>query len=188
MKSSTYFCFLLQEIIIYLINYHNNLLPCNSTGICDFEPCVRTQCGIVLRTLVPLAPLAREQRKKKKIDFLKNDNDNDTDRDRGTEIDTKREKKTSKLIDNILSRNSLPRITDSKDPFDQYLLRELANKTNLLPHLSDNETQQNDSNGMKKIEIGSTQLYRPNVRTYQWDGISWLLHLYHCGLGGILAG
>ena len=26
------------------------------------------------------------------------------------------------------------------------------------------------------------------VRTYQWDGVSWLLHLYHCGLGGILAG
>ena len=26
------------------------------------------------------------------------------------------------------------------------------------------------------------------VRTYQWDGVSWLVHLYHCGLGGILAG
>ena len=147
---------------------------------------MRTQCGIVLRTLVPLAPLAREQRKRNKIDFSKNDND--SNRDRGTEIDTKREKKTSKLIDNILSRNSLPRITDSTDPFDQYLLRELANKTNLLPHLSDNETQQNDSNSIKQIEIITTRLYRQNVRTYQWEGISWLVHLYHCGLGGILAG
>ena len=33
-----------------------------------------------------------------------------------------------------------------------------------------------------------SRLHRQYVRPYQWDGISWLLHLYHCGLGGILAG
>ena len=175
-----------QQRIFHLTFYHNNHPTHNFIGMCDFEPCVRTQCGIVLRTLVPLAPLAREHRKKSKLNIFRNINITDIDRD--TEMDTEREQKTSKLIDNILSRNSLPRITDSKDPYDQYLLQELAKKTNLFPHSSDDKSRQNDSEGKGRNQVDHTRLHRQYVRPYQWDGISWLLHLYHCGLGGILAG
>lgn len=113
------------------------------------------------------------------------------------------ERKISILIESILSRNhGLLRITESRDPFDVYLLKELGRRTFLLPSIpievternnddnsNDGSSNNNDNNNHKntsKIIHPSTS--RPFVRTYQWEGVSWLLHLYHCGLGGILAG
>ena len=218
--------------------------------MCDFEPCVRTQCGIVLRTLVPLAPLAKEWRQKSRIGNVTENNVGNieigTDTDKERRRNPMKESKISKLIDNILSRNSLPRISESVDTYDQYLLQELADKTNLLPYLSkknrnnknyqksDRDKHQNknkkaddfddidDSNNNnnetetgneteaqagagagaetknenknKSMSLGVNSIVTSHcdgmqaVRPYQWDGISWLLHLYHCGLGGILAG
>jgi SNF2 family DNA or RNA helicase len=95
----------------------------------------------------------------------------------------KSENKISVLIHHILSKAVLPRITDSLEPLDRFILTELDKRTSLM---RGNRGPKRGTNGGKNGEYprgGSDQA----VRGYQWDGISWLTQLRRCGLGGILA-
>jgi hypothetical protein len=176
----------------------------------DFEPCVRLRSGTVLRMLVPLAPLAKERSRKFVLPFAKqegNDKSSAAITDltapcgRGTvRFKMSHKEKMAKLIENILSRQSLPRITESIDPLDAHLIRELAIRSLLLPAPAPQPPVSKASGRSDSKEAlsrpGATPGTGPSridpsrvfVRSYQWDGVSWLLQLYRCGLGGILAG
>lgn len=185
----------------------------------DFEPCVRLRCGTVLRMLVPLAPLAKERSRKYVLSTAKEEGgdrsctavtDGTAPYGRGTvRFKMSHKEKMAKLIENILSRQSLPRITDSSDPLDAHLMRELSIRSLLLPtHVSTSVSVPQPTVSKASDKSGKAVHSRPGastgtgpsprtdpsrasgvfVRPYQWDGVSWLLQLYRCGLGGILAG
>jgi hypothetical protein len=181
-------------------------------GMGDFEPCVRLRCGTVLRMLVPLAPLAKERSRKHVLPFAKQEG---IDRSSAAVTDVtapygrgivrfkmSHKEKMAKLIENILSRQSLPRITESIDPLDEHLMGELAKRSLLLPAPAPAQQPpvSKASGGPNSKEALSRPGANPGtgpsridtsrvfVRPYQWDGVSWLLQLYRCGLGGILAG
>ena len=90
--------------------------------MCDFEPYVRAECGVVLRSLIPLAPLARERTRQNKLKNVQNG----TQKIVGGE--TKGEGRLSSLIDSILSRHSPPRITDSEDTHDVRTMKILRDR------------------------------------------------------------
>ena len=91
-------------------------------GMCDFEPYVRAECGVVLRSLVPLAPLARERTRQNKLKTVQSS----TQKIGGSE--SKGEGRLSSLIDSILSRHSPPRITESEDTYDVRTMKILKNR------------------------------------------------------------
>ena len=163
------------------------------------------QCGSTLRMLVPLAPLARERTRKYALYLhLKRGQEGASGPECDGQMDAlQKEKKNalqkstlkgrmSKLIENILSRHALPRITDSTDPLDQFLMSVLREKTNLLPDTKPASSSSSSSSTSSREKLSGLALNRAyakvSVRPYQWDGVSWLLQLYRCGLGGILAG
>ena len=166
-------------------------------GMGDFEPYVRVQCGTVLRMLVPLAPIARE-RTVKFAPYLPiltlNEDECSVGESRGEKscnstgirFTMTQQEKMSKLIENLLSRKPLQRLTESTDPLDVYLVNELASKTHLLPILNSFKKPYKKTSDLKGFENILNK--KVSVRPYQWDGVSWLLQLYRCGLGGILAG
>ena len=166
-------------------------------GMGDFEPYVRVQCGTVLRMLVPLAPIAREHTVKPApyLPLLTLNEDECSVGDSrgekpcnntGIRFTMTQQEKMSKLIENLLSRKPLQRLTESTDPLDVYLINELASKTHLLPNSNPLNKPYKKSSDLK--EFKNILNKKVSVRPYQWDGVSWLLQLYRCGLGGILAG
>ena len=166
-------------------------------GMGDFEPYVRVQCGTVLRMLVPLAPIARERTiKPAPYVPLSTVNEVVCSAEEGTEgkpwkqsgirFTMTQEEKMSKLIESLLSRKPLQRITESTDPLDVFLINELASKTHLLPILNRLNKPYKKILAPKGFE--NIPCKKVSVRPYQWDGVSWLLQLYRCGLGGVLAG
>lgn len=212
----------------------------------DFEPCVRLQCGTVLRMLVPLAPLAKEHSRKYALPVIKEEGRDRSSADRidgaasygrgAVRFKMSHKEKMAKLIENILSRQSLPRITESRDPLDAHLMRELSIRSLLLPApipapipvflpvpipippsapipipvptpvsasvlpsvelpliTSTSGGPDKGAHDRPDVSLGTGPSPRLDpsrvfVRPYQWDGVSWLLQLYRCGLGGILAG
>ena len=163
----------------------------------DFEPYVRVQCGTVLRMLVPLAPIARE-RTVKPAPYAPlitvNEDVGRAEEGKGEKpckqseirFTMTQQEKMSKLIENLLSRKPLQRITEGSDPLDVFLMNELASKTNLLPILNRLNKPYKKTLAPKGFE--NVPCTKVSVRPYQWDGVSWLLQLYRCGLGGVLAG
>ena len=99
----------------------------------DFETYVRVQCGTVLRMLVPLAPIARERTiKSAPYAPLITVNEDVVSAEEGTgekpckqseiRFTMTQEEKMSKLIENLLSRKPLQRITEGSDPLDVFLM------------------------------------------------------------------
>jgi hypothetical protein len=201
-------------LFLFIISYLSTLTLTASLipGMGDFEPCVRLRCGTVLRLLVPLAPLAKEHSRKYVLPFAKQEGEDRSSAavtdvtapyGRGTiRFKMSHKEKMAKLIENILSRQSLPRITESRDPLDAHLMRELAVRSHLLPAPapalqpvvsktsggSDGKVPHSTpcvTPGTRQARVDPSRVF---VRPYQWDGVSWLLQLYRCGLGGILAG
>ena len=187
----------LVDGLVLLLRAYELFLASALYGMGDFEPSVRAQCGAVLRMLVPLAPIARERTVKPAPyvpPIFAYEDECSVGDSRGEKPDKKTEirftmtqqEKMSKLIENLLSRKPLQRLTDSTDHLDEYLLNELASKTHLLPIFNSVNKPYKKASVLKGFEnVSKKKVY---VRPYQWDGVSWLLQLYRCGLGGILAG
>lgn len=130
-------------------------------GLGDRDVDVRRTCVGVFRSLVPLAPLAKQTAARRAaLSTVATTEARD-------EVQGAIER-SSELLQHIFTKQNPFRIQRSHHPRDLDIMAELTKYSNLA-------------------RLGLPSLSPAQLRDYQWDGVSWLTQLRRFGLNGILA-
>ena len=148
---------------LLVVCYESFLQTCIK-GIGHISAVVRKHCTSALRNLVPLAVVVQSRR---------------IESGGGTGVGG-----ILSVVNrsSVLSRESLPRITESTDPFDRNVLSTLNAYVSLLlasPSAAETTTTTATTTGRSE--------YKQTLRSYQVDGVTWVTYLRRMGLHGCLA-
>ena len=134
-------------------------------GIGHISAVVRKHCTSALRNLVPLAVVVQSSRV---------EGGTGTGVSPGTVIHAVANRSS------VLSREPLPRLTESTDPLDRQVLNTLNAYVSLLSALP-------SCAGTSATGHPGCSEYKQTLRSYQVDGVTWLTYLRRMGLHGCLA-
>ena len=130
-------------------------------GIGQISAIVRKHCTSALRNLVPLAIVVQSRHTESGAGVSSGVDGMHSVANRSS----------------VLSREPLPRLTESTDPFDRQVLCTLNAYVSLL--------------SAPPSDVGSATTgrleYKQTLRSYQVDGVTWLTYLKRMGLHGCLA-